>query len=137
MPEFMIPPPFPPRLLSAPSGVFPLVIVRPDITIVPDVILKMRNSGVPCAVLRWTVRRFEPGPRIETLDEMTGRTVRRLIVAGPLEVNAGSKMIVPPAQTLLMASRREPAPLSAVVVTVARPEQVMTACGPDAPSSTL
>ena len=56
VPKFLIAPPF--ELLS------PLLIVKPEMLVVTlgSKILKILNKGVPGAALRWTVKRFAPGP---------------------------------------------------------------------------
>ena len=114
-------PPLPPKLeplmLGAPSDVLPLVTVNPEIATVPDVIVKMRKLGVPCAVLRCMVNRLDSDPVIVRLDEMSGRAVNSVMVAVPFEVREGSNVIVLPEQALVMASRKLLAPLSFVLVT--------------------
>src|SRR6185369_17586897 len=61
------------------------------------------------------VRRFAPGPVIVRFLSMSNSPVVKVIVC---PFSAGSKLIVPPTQTLTIALRNEPAPLSLVLVTV-------------------
>jgi hypothetical protein len=50
--------------MPEPAAELPFAIVRPEMAIIPEVILKMRKFGVPVATLRCTVNRFAPGPLI-------------------------------------------------------------------------
>src|SRR5882724_3244780 len=80
---------------------------------VPVETLKMRKSGVPMAELRWITRLLAPGPAmIRSLSIRSSPLVSVMVLT--LE-----KLIVSPEAALAMASRNEPGPSSAVVVTVA------------------
>ena len=75
-----------------------MLTVRPEMVIVPvlEVTLKMRNSGVPPAVLRWIVSLPDPGPEI----------VRSLLITSSPVVSVmvpGAKLIVSPAAASAMA----------------------------------
>src|SRR5262245_25620008 len=87
-------------------------MVRPAMVTVARETRKMRLTPRPLMV------RFPaPGPRIRRLFETTSSPPVRVMVAG-----AGrEKVIVSPLQALLRAARREPATLSAVVVTARVP----------------
>ena len=68
----------PPPLFAAVK--FPFAIVIPEIpTVVPELIMKRRKSGVPPAALRCTVKRLAPGPFTERLPAMSGRTLSSVI----------------------------------------------------------
>src|SRR5258707_371707 len=77
----------PPLLIPAP--LFPLAkcplekVILEIASVAPPLILKIRKSGVPSAVFRFTVRRFAPGPLIFISVARFGRALVRLIVYGP------------------------------------------------------
>src|SRR5712691_2595588 len=109
----------PPRLAV---GNTPLVIVNPEMMTTgtggPLVIVKMRKF-VPAPLLRSTVSRFAPGPWIVMSVVIPASAVRRLMVAGPPDVNAGANVMVSaPASALaaLIASRNvQPSPMPIAV----------------------
>ena len=82
----------------------------------PLLIVKMRKSGVPPAVLRCTIIWFAPGPLIDIELERSGNAVKRAIVP----VKPAWKLIALVSALALasvIACRKLPAPLSAVFVT--------------------
>src|SRR5260370_3581235 len=100
--------PPPPPVVS-----LPLLIVSPEMLTMPPCTSKMRNAGVPLAELRWTARRAAPGPEMVKFLTINNSPLVSVIV--PLT----EKLIVSPAAALAIASRSDPGPLSAVLVTVA------------------
>ena len=73
----------------------------------------MRKSGVPLAMLRWISRLLAPGPEmIRSLSIRSSPLVSVMVL--PV-----AKLIVSPGAAPAIASRSEPGPSSAVVVTVA------------------
>src|SRR5689334_2503417 len=72
----------------------PFAIVRSEIlTVLPLLTAKIRNEGVPSAVLRWTVSRLAPGPvRVMSLAR-AGSADKRLIVVGPEAVSEALNVI--------------------------------------------
>src|SRR5713226_2353189 len=119
VPEFQMPPPI---SKPVPLG-FPLDTVKPDIvTVTPALIVKMRKSGVPPAVLRFTDSMFAPGPLIVRFLSISSSPLVSVIVAGPTEVRPAAKVIVSPGQAVLIASRKLPAPVSLVLVTTVGPQ---------------
>src|SRR5438552_8367266 len=103
----------PPLKIPPPLADFPLEIVRPEMfTTLPELILKMRKSGVPLAVLRITVNRLAPGPVIvRLLSNSNSPDVNVMGLARP-----AAKVIVPPSQAWKIVSRKDPAPLSLLFV---------------------
>src|SRR5467141_3416159 len=109
VPLFKTPPP-----LFGPGVGLPFDTVRPVIVAVtPLLIVKMRKNCVPLTALRMTVNRFAPSPVI----------VRSLLISNSPDVSvivwpdkAASKVIVLPGQALLMIARKDPAPLSLLLV---------------------
>jgi len=117
-----MPPPLPPFGLAVmPSGAWPPVIVRPDMsTVVLAAIVKIRNCDVPWALLRSTVRRPCPGPTIDRLWFISRSPLVRIIGL----VTAPAKVMVLPGHASAIASLSEPAPLSALLVTTGLVMQV-------------
>src|SRR5215831_19203735 len=96
------------------SGVCPLVIVSPEmVTVTPELMVKMRNSGVPARLLRSTVSRFGPGPVIVRFLFITSVAVVNVIGL----VTVFPNVIVLPSQASIIACLRDPAPLSPLLVT--------------------
>jgi hypothetical protein len=72
---------------------------------VPELTVKIRKLGVAPAVLRCTVKRLEPGPVMVMSLEKSGSADNNVIVAGPLEVRAGAKVMTSAPAAKLAAVR--------------------------------
>ena len=105
----------PSLFMPPPNRARPLLTVRPEMVIVPvlEVTLKMRNSGVPPAVLRWIVRLSDPGPEIVRSLSITSSPLVSVTVPRP-----AAKLIVSPGRAPAIASRNVPGPISPGSVTV-------------------
>src|SRR5258706_15681436 len=83
-------------------------MVSPEIVTEPEVILRMRKSGIPAAALRWMVR-------------LVARMVRFLLINNSAVVKTmgrpTSKVILSPAGELAMTLRNNPGPGSTGFVT--------------------
>src|SRR5215472_3624074 len=90
------------------------------VTVLPGLIVKMRNCGVPAALLRSTVSRFAPGPVIVRFLSITRSAVVSVIGL----VTVFPKVIVLPSQASIMACLSDPAPLSPLLVTTGLVVQV-------------
>src|SRR6267154_5737918 len=109
---FRIPPPLAPPL--------PLEIVRPEIVTTAGLVavtLKTRNCGVPPAVLRITVKRLAPGPVIVRFLSISNSADVKVIVLTP-----AWNVIVAPAHACRIVSRKDPAPLLLLFVTIVGPQ---------------
>ncbi len=113
VPLRMPPPTEPPGVPTA----LPLEMVRPEMVTgkkpVPPLRSKMRNCGVPPALLRCTVNTLAPGPVIVRSLLINNSALVSVIVVRP-----EAKLIVSPDAASRIACRSEPAPLSLVLVTV-------------------
>lgn len=99
-----------------PRSPAPFDMVNPEIEtlMLPDVMSKTRNCEVPPAVERCIVKAFAPGPdMVKPLLISNSPLVRMMMLADGRE-----KVIVSPEAASLMAWRKEPGPLSLVLVTV-------------------
>src|SRR6185369_9552723 len=97
----------------------------------------MRKLGVPVALLRVTVSRFAPGPSIVRFLLINNSPVVRVIGLVTLDI---SKVIVLPAHAPLMIVRKEPGPLSLLLVTTVGPHGPVTTVGsllPGRPGSSV
>src|SRR5437773_3744224 len=103
VPSLFMPPPL--RRDSVSPSARPLLTVTPEMVIVPvlDVTLKMRNSGVRPAVLRWIVRLSDPGPEIVRSLSITSSPLVSVTVPRP-----AAKLIVSPGTALTTAQRSVP-----------------------------
>src|SRR5947207_2131996 len=111
----------PPPWFAKPPLIFPLAIVKSEIvTGLTVLIVKIRKAGVPAAGLRTTVSRFAPGPVI----------VRPLSITNWADVSVmglarpAAKVIMPPSQAWKIVSRKDPAPLSLLLVTTVGPQLI-------------
>src|SRR5205085_10533283 len=89
-----------------------LIVIPPMVTVWPGLTWKIRKAGA--ARFRWTERTSAPDPLIVMFFVIVSSPLVRTIV----ELVGTLKVIVSPSCAAASAWRNEPAPLSAVLVTV-------------------